>query len=108
VYPITFGGRLLLSNVALEFSLQFESVIAYGAIRVPADPAEKRRALYGLIGKYFATMAPGREFRPITGQELKRTSVYAIRIESWSGKRTCHERAEQSDGWAPLGEELFR
>jgi nitroimidazol reductase NimA-like FMN-containing flavoprotein (pyridoxamine 5'-phosphate oxidase superfamily) len=90
-------GRRLPSNVALEFSLQFESVIAHSAIRLLDEAAEKRRAMYGLIGKYFPDLAAGREYGPITGQELKRTSVYAIRIESWSGKRNFDERAERSD-----------
>jgi hypothetical protein len=30
-------------------------------------------------------MTAGKEYRPITDEELKRTSVYAIAIESWSG-----------------------
>ncbi|MGH2523523.1 MAG: pyridoxamine 5'-phosphate oxidase family protein, partial [Anaerolineales bacterium] len=70
-------GRLLPSNVALEFSIQYESVIAFGVIRVLEDAEEKRRALYGLLGKYFSEMRPGHEYRPITEAELKRTSVYA-------------------------------
>ena len=101
-------GKLLPANVALEFSIQYESVIAYGRIRVLEDLAEKRRALYGLIGKYFPTMTAGQEYRPITDQELKRTSVYAIAIESWSAKQNWPERADQSEEWAALGEEWFR
>lgn len=97
-------GRLLPSNVALEFSVQFESVIVYGLIRVIENFDEKRRALYGLIAKYFPAMTAGKEYRPITDGELKRTSVYAIVIESWSGKRNWAERAEQSDEWPALDE----
>jgi uncharacterized protein len=100
-------GRLLPSNVALEFSIQYESVIAFGRIRVVEGSEEKRRILYGLIAKYFPQMSPGKEYRPITDQELKRTSVYAIAVESWSGKRNWQERAEQSDDWPPLREEFF-
>jgi hypothetical protein len=47
-------------------------------------------------------MEAGREYRPITDQELKRTSVYAIRVESWSGKQNWPERADQSDEWPAL------
>ncbi|MCQ3979902.1 MAG: pyridoxamine 5'-phosphate oxidase family protein, partial [Anaerolineae bacterium] len=65
-------GRLLPSNVALEFSIQYESVMAFGRIRVLEDLEEKRRALYGLIGKYFPSMTAGQEYRPITDKELKR------------------------------------
>jgi nitroimidazol reductase NimA-like FMN-containing flavoprotein (pyridoxamine 5'-phosphate oxidase superfamily) len=63
----------------------YATVIAFGKIWVIEDDGEKRRALYGLIGKYYPTLAAGQEYRPITDQELKRTSVYAIAIESWSG-----------------------
>ena len=95
-------GRFLPSNVALEFSIQYESVIAFGHIHVLDDDEEKRRALYGLIAKYFPTMVPGKEFRPITDQELKRTTVYAIAVASWSGKRNWKDQAEQSDEWPKL------
>jgi hypothetical protein len=44
-------------------------------------------------------MTFGQECRPITDEELKRTSVYAISIESWSGKRNWPEQADQSDEW---------
>jgi hypothetical protein len=95
-------GKLLPSNVALEFSIQFESVIAFGSIRVLEDAEDKRRALSNLLGKYFPQMTSGKEYRPITDEELKRTSVYAISIESWSGKRNWPEQADQSDEWPPL------
>ena len=95
-------GKFLPSNVALEFSIQYQSAIVFGKIRVIEDAGEKRYALYGLIGKYFPGMQPGQEYRPITDAELKRTSVYAIVIESWSGKRNWPDEAEQSDEWAPL------
>jgi nitroimidazol reductase NimA-like FMN-containing flavoprotein (pyridoxamine 5'-phosphate oxidase superfamily) len=100
-------GRYLPSNVALEFSVQYESVVAYGTVRPLNDPAEQRQALAGLIAKYFPTMRAGHEYRPITEQELKRTSVYRINIDSWSGKRNWPERADQSDEWAALGMEWF-
>jgi nitroimidazol reductase NimA-like FMN-containing flavoprotein (pyridoxamine 5'-phosphate oxidase superfamily) len=95
-------GRFLPSNVALEFSNQYRSVIAFGTARILEDPEEKRRALYGLIAKYFPDMSPGEEYRPITDKELAITSVYAIAIESWSGKENWKERAGQSDAWPPL------
>lgn len=100
-------GRFLPSNVALEFSVQYESVVAFGTIRVLEDDEEKRRALEGLLVKYFPALQAGREYRPITAQELKRTSVYAIRIESWSGKQNWPERADQSGEWPALDAQWF-
>jgi nitroimidazol reductase NimA-like FMN-containing flavoprotein (pyridoxamine 5'-phosphate oxidase superfamily) len=101
-------GKLLPSNVALEFSLQYESAIVFGKIRVLDEAEEQRHALSGLIAKYFPDMKPGVHYRPITDQEMKRTSVYAITIESWSGKRNWKDRADQSEEWAPLEEAWFK
>ena len=100
-------GQMLPSNVALEFSLQYRSVVAFGTARVVTDPEEMRRLLYGLIGKYFSTLKPGQEYREITEKELRATSVYAIKIEEWSGKENWEERADQSDEWQPLDEKWF-
>ena len=100
-------GRFLPANVALEFSLQFRSVIVFGTARVVTDPAEARRFLYGLIAKYFPNMTAGREFREITDKELHATSIYVIQIDSWSGKENWAERADQSDDWPPLDEKWF-
>jgi len=100
-------GRFLPSNVALEFSLQYRSVIVFGRARVVEDADEARRLLYGLIGKYFPQMTAGKEYREITDKELRATSVYAIEIESWSGKENWEERADQSDEWPPLDKQWF-
>jgi hypothetical protein len=100
-------GRLLPSNVALEFSIQYASVVVFGRLRVLEALEEKRAALYGLIGKYFPQLSAGRDYRPIADVELKRTSVYAIAIDSWSGKENWPEQAEQSNEWPPLSAELL-
>jgi nitroimidazol reductase NimA-like FMN-containing flavoprotein (pyridoxamine 5'-phosphate oxidase superfamily) len=100
-------GRLLPSNVALEFSLQYRSVMVFGEAKILEDPEAKRAALYGLVKKYFPEMEAGREYRPITDKELKRTSVYAIAIESWSGKENWNERADQSQAWPALDVKWF-
>jgi nitroimidazol reductase NimA-like FMN-containing flavoprotein (pyridoxamine 5'-phosphate oxidase superfamily) len=100
-------GKLLPANVALEFSLQFRSVIVFGRARLISDAQEARRVLYGLIHKYFPALTAGQEFRAITDKELKRTSVYAIAIEEWSGKENWKDRADQSEEWPPLDEKWF-
>lgn len=100
-------GKLLPSNVALEFSLQYRSVIVFGTARIVTDPDEARRLLYGLIGKYFPAMTAGKEYREITDKELRATSIYAIKIEAWSGKENWKPRADQSDEWPPLDGKWF-
>jgi uncharacterized protein len=100
-------GKMLPANVALEFSLQFRSVIVFGEARLITNAEEARRVMYGLIHKYFPKMTAGKEFREITEKELKRTSIYAIQIEQWSGKENWKDRADQSDEWPALDEKWF-
>lgn len=100
-------GRFLPANTALEFSTQYRSVMVYGTVKILETADEKQAALYGLLSKYFPKMTPGREYRPITENELARTSVYAIEIQSWSGKENWQERAEQLPDWPPLPDEFL-
>ena len=90
-------GRFLPSNIALEFSVQYRSVMVFGNVDVITEPDETRRVLNGLIKKYFPAMESGREYRPITDKELAHTSVYVLKIDSWSGKENWQDRADQSD-----------
>ena len=100
-------GKVLPSNVALEFSLQYRSVVIFGIARVVTDPAEEKKLLYELISKYFPAMTAGKEYREITDKELRATSVYSIKIEEWSGKENWEERADQSDEWPALDKKWF-
>ncbi len=104
---VSESGRLLPSNAALEFSIQYRSAVVYGTVCILEDTEEKRAALYGLIGKYFPRMQPGREFRPISDKELARTSVYSLVIDSWSGKENWQKQAEMIEDWPPLPDDIL-
>jgi len=92
-------GRFLPSNLALEFGVQYRSVMVFGRVSLVASEEDKRRALYGLLRKYFPESEPGLDYRPITDQELARTNVYLLQIDSWSGKENWKEQAQQSAEW---------
>lgn len=79
-------GRLLPAPTALEFSVEYASVVVFGKGRVVTDPSEAETALQRLLDKYAPHLRPGRDYRPITASELDRTAVYRVDIESWSGK----------------------
>jgi uncharacterized protein len=100
-------GHFLPANTALEFSTQYRSVMVFGKVEIIENDEEKQRLLYGLLKKYFPEMEAGREYRPITNQELARTTVYALQIETWSGKENWPQQAEQLPDWAPLPEKFL-
>jgi len=95
-------GRFLPSNAALEFSIQYRSVMVFGKVQLLTDPEEQKRVLTSLISKYFPGMRAGQEYRPITDNELERTLAYAIQIDSWSGKENWKDNADQVTDWPPL------
>ncbi len=80
-------GKLLPADKAYEFSVEYSSVCVFGVTRIVEDEEEARFALQRLLDKYFPDHIPGEDYRPITRDEIKRTTVFAIEIESWSGKR---------------------
>lgn len=80
-------GRLLPADEALEFSIEYGGVVVFGSAVVVSDDEEAEHGLQLLLDKYAPHLRPGRDYRPITADELKRTSVFRLDIESWSGKR---------------------
>ena len=79
-------GRLLPADEALEFSVEYDGVVAFGTGRIVDDPEEEERALQALLDKYAPHLRPGRDYRPITAEELKRTAVFRIDVTRWSGE----------------------
>lgn len=89
--PVAFGamamGRLLPAPEALEFSVEYAGVVAFGTGRVVEDPREAKAALQMLLDKYAPHLRPGPDYRPTTDAELERTAVYRIDVDTWSGKQ---------------------
>jgi nitroimidazol reductase NimA-like FMN-containing flavoprotein (pyridoxamine 5'-phosphate oxidase superfamily) len=80
-------GRLLPADTALNFSVEYQSVVVFGSAHLVEDPAEAERALQRILDKYFPHLHPGRDYRAITPEELRATAVYRLDIEEWSAKR---------------------
>ncbi len=83
-------GRLLPADEALEFSVEYASVVVFGTATV-VEGDEARTGLQLLLDRYAPHLRPGRDYRGITDDELDRTAVYRIDIDAWSGKRKSAE-----------------
>ena len=80
-------GRLLPDVRALEFSIEYESVTAQGPVTVVDEPQAAEAALQRIMDKYAPHLQPHEDYETATAADLKRTSVYRMQIERWSGKR---------------------
>ena len=85
-FSVAAMGRLLPAAEALEFSVEYSGVVVFGRGSVVRDAEEAERALQMILDKYAPHLRPVRDYRPIMPQELNRTTVYRIDIDSWSGK----------------------
>lgn len=86
-FSVSEMGRLLPAPEALEFSVEYAGVVIFGRACVVDNTEEAKRALQLLLDKYAPHLKPDVDYRPTTDEELKRTAVYKIHIDSWSGKK---------------------
>jgi uncharacterized protein len=80
-------GRLLPAEEALEFSVEYAGVTVFGAAHRVEDEAEATQALQVLLDKYAPHLQAGTDYRPPVPDEVKRTAVFRIAIDSWSAKK---------------------
>jgi uncharacterized protein len=86
-FTVSEMGRLLPADEALEFSVEYAGVTVFGEACIVEENEEARSGLQLLLDKYAPHLRPGEHYRPIADEELKRTTVYKIAIEQWSGKK---------------------
>lgn len=80
-------GRLLPAETALDFSVEYASVVVFGTATCISDEKQATEALHLLLQKYAPHLQVNKDYRGVTPEELARTSVYRIAIEEWSGKK---------------------
>jgi nitroimidazol reductase NimA-like FMN-containing flavoprotein (pyridoxamine 5'-phosphate oxidase superfamily) len=79
-------GRLLPAARAMNFSVEYRAVVAFGHIVLVSDPEEAKYALQLIVNKYFPHLRPGEDYEVTSDTDLKVTAVFRIDIERWSGK----------------------
>lgn len=84
-------GRLIPAAEAVEVSVEFAGVVAFGRVAVVEDRIEAKHALQMLMDKYFPHLKPEEDYRPTSDDDLKITAVFRIDIDSWSGKEKLVE-----------------
>jgi nitroimidazol reductase NimA-like FMN-containing flavoprotein (pyridoxamine 5'-phosphate oxidase superfamily) len=86
-FNITEFGHILAAEKAADFSLEYNSVTIFGRAAVVSEPGKAEHILQSLMDKYAPHLAAGIDYDPADGEDVNRTMVIEIKIESWSGKR---------------------
>src|SRR4051794_16420219 len=98
---VTLVDGFVLARSAFHHSMNYRSVVMMGRARVVTDPVEKMMALRCFTNH----VVPHRweEVRPATDQELKGTSVLALKLDEVSAKvRTGPPIDDEADRAAPV------
>ena len=86
-FSVSAMGRILPADTALEFSVEYASVLVFGEATILSDEQEAEYALQILLDKYAPHLQAGKDYRSIQKEELARTTVYKIEIKDWRGKQ---------------------
>ena len=86
-FSIMAMGRMLPAPEALEFSVEYAGVMVFGNASIVEDDDEAVHGLQLLLDKYAPHLKAGEDYRPPVEEEVKRTAVYRIDIETWTGKK---------------------
>jgi hypothetical protein len=70
----------------MEVGVEYASVVVFGKVEILTEADQTRHGLQLLLDRFFPHLKPGIDYREILPQELDITSVYRIKIDSWSGK----------------------
>lgn len=86
VFSIFQMGRLLPGPDALDFSVEYASVVVFGRVTIETDPMVKSDILSRWFIKYAPHLKMGRDFRPFEAIDVARTTVYRLDVDVWSAK----------------------
>ena len=96
---VTLTDGMVLARSALEHSVNYRCVMAFGTAEPVTDPALKARHLETMVEQLF----PGRwpQLRPMTAQEVKATAVLSLPLTEASAKLSQGntEDPEEDIGW---------
>ena len=86
-FNVSEMGDLFPGERISDFGVEYQSVTVFGTAEPLEDEEKIMSVLLGLMQKYFPEHIPGEDYPFPEPDELKRTAVYRISIEEWSGKQ---------------------
>lgn len=97
VFNVSEFGQILPADKAVSFNVEYHSVTVFGAASVVRDSQKAEAVLQSLMDKYAPHLRAGKDYIPTQPEDLKRTAVFQIDIEEWSGKQ--QRKDDMSDAY---------
>jgi nitroimidazol reductase NimA-like FMN-containing flavoprotein (pyridoxamine 5'-phosphate oxidase superfamily) len=94
---VTELSGLVYSKTALNHSMIYRSVVAFGHMRIVDDAATKSDVFRRMIGRYFDGRTEGRDYSAPTPDHLAMTKLVAVDVIAWSAKSRAHGAAGPGD-----------
>ncbi|MGD8455978.1 MAG: pyridoxamine 5'-phosphate oxidase family protein [Anaerolineales bacterium] len=86
-FNVTEVGRVLPREKAVNFNIEYDSVIIFGKAQPIRDKKEVGRLLQRIMNKYTPQLKPNVGYIPAQPEDIDRTLVVKITIEDWTGKQ---------------------
>jgi len=86
-FNVSEMGERYAGDRISNFGAEYQSVTVFGTAELVSDQEKIVAVLLGLMRKYFPNHHLGEDYALPEPEELKRTAVYRIAIEEWSGKQ---------------------
>ena len=86
-FNVSEMGRILPYEKAAEFGIEYNSVVVFGQAELVESDEKTGEILQLILDKYAPHLKPNVDYKPIPLEEIKRTAVYKIKIEDWTGKQ---------------------
>ena len=94
-------GATIPAWEAGEFDTEYESVVAHGPVRIVEESDVEREILARLMAKYAPDSTPEKDYRAITDDEVRRTTLLRLDIGDWSGKRNVSDPDDETTAFDP-------
>jgi nitroimidazol reductase NimA-like FMN-containing flavoprotein (pyridoxamine 5'-phosphate oxidase superfamily) len=79
--------RLIPSQKACSFGLEYRSVVVFGTIRIVDHFEEAISVMHLFMEKYAPHLQVEKDYSPVTADGMKGMVVYQLEIQGWSGKQ---------------------
>lgn len=85
-FSIAEIGNVVKAKKAVDFSMQYKSVVVFGTAKIIEDDEKLMKVMQGFIDKYVTDMKPF-DYEPFTLEDAKKATAYELTIDGWSAKR---------------------